>query len=157
MGFRKLFRRHQAKSSKVSPANQAQLPSSQLQSKLLAIPGEIRNQIYRLVIVSDTKIRITSTPIPEPALLKTCQAIRREAIAVYYHENKFVVDCPDLNYSIYQEFNKKFDQHVIPSSVKAITRIFLSNRGSWTCKTNLLEFLKAFHEGRITRRLQVPS
>jgi hypothetical protein len=140
MRFLKLFRRGRSKSTKGPPTKQ-QSPPKQSQSKLLTIPGEIRNQIYRHVIVSDSKIRITNTPIPEPALLKTCSTIRRETIAIYYLENSFDIDCPNWRHSVYQEFYKIYRRHVTAAEQARVDNVFWINTGAWTCKANLLEFL----------------
>ena len=149
MGFLKRFRRARSnKESSESPANQSQ-------SNFFTIPGEIRNHIYRLVLVSNQRIHITSTPTPEPALLKTCRATRREAATIYYLENRFSIDCPNWRYSVYQNFFKKFDQHV-PKSNGRCTKIIWTNTGSWTCKANLMDFLKAFHAGRVKPGFKYP-
>ena len=81
--------------SKISPLSQAHLPPNQPrqpQSKFLELPGEIRNKIYRLVLVSDDNIDITITPTPEPALLNVCRTTLEEATTIYYLENSFTAD-----------------------------------------------------------------
>jgi hypothetical protein len=103
------------------------------------------------VIVSGGKTRITSTPILEPALLKTCSTIRQEAIAIYYLENRFDIDCSNWRHSAYQEFYKIYPRHVTASEQARVDNVFWINTRSWTCKANLLEFLKEFHDGRLKR------
>lgn len=69
-------------------------PLSQQQSPLCTLPGELRNRIYRLVLVQSSVIldvKILSTPT-EPALLATCQRIRKEALNIFYSENTFHFD-----------------------------------------------------------------
>lgn len=59
-------------------------------SPLLALAPELRNKIYRLVLVSDAAIDIGSESSPTPPrLLGTCRQIRHEATSIYYHENTF--------------------------------------------------------------------
>ena len=62
-------------------------------SPLLSLPGEIRNKIYRLVLVSDPDWAITIKPAHmrrQRSLLKTCYQIREEASQIYYGENIFL-------------------------------------------------------------------
>ncbi|KAK5112292.1 hypothetical protein LTR85_011564 [Meristemomyces frigidus] len=64
-------------------------------SQLLALPPELRNIIYRCVLVSDTPINIScEASITPPTLLDTCRRIREEAISIYYHENTFAATAP---------------------------------------------------------------
>lgn len=56
---------------------------------LLNLPGELRNRIYRYVILDDDEIEVTSKGPGEPALLRTCTEIRQESIGLYYCENEF--------------------------------------------------------------------
>ena len=55
----------------------------------MGLPGELRNRIYRLCLVSEDHIIVTTTTFPEPRLLKTCKEIREEASTIYYGENQF--------------------------------------------------------------------
>ncbi|KAK4610364.1 hypothetical protein CLAFUW4_13772 [Fulvia fulva] len=61
-------------------------------SRLLQLPGELRNRIYQYAITGLTEsepIDVTIRGIPEPELLRTCKRIRSEAISIYYCENHF--------------------------------------------------------------------
>jgi hypothetical protein len=60
-------------------------------SPLLELPGELRNRIYRLCLVSEDAepIAVISTSFPEPPLLSTCKEIREEASAIFYGESQF--------------------------------------------------------------------
>lgn len=74
-----------------------------LESPLLLIPGEIRNKIYRHLLVSPSQILLMNTDSgpqayhdegPQllsihPALLGTCSKIYHEAITILYEENSF--------------------------------------------------------------------
>ncbi|KAK4496543.1 hypothetical protein PRZ48_012523 [Zasmidium cellare] len=60
--------------------------------RLLALPGELKNRIYRLVLVQpeDTPIIITSTGYHRGGgLLQTCEQVRREALKIFFYENEF--------------------------------------------------------------------
>lgn len=59
-------------------------------SPLLALAPELRNDIYRHVLVSDAAIDIGSeSSATQPSILQTCRQIREEAESIYYHENIF--------------------------------------------------------------------
>lgn len=62
---------------------------------LLTLPGELKNRIYRLTVVSNGAIAIASTP-PQfwkkpcvatitaiPALMRVCKQLRKEVHAIY--------------------------------------------------------------------------
>ena len=60
-------------------------------SSLGNIPGELRNRIWRNVLISPKGwIDVTGKDTPdEPGLLAVCTQIRAESIAIYYAENSF--------------------------------------------------------------------
>ncbi|KAK5127478.1 hypothetical protein LTR85_006817 [Meristemomyces frigidus] len=55
----------------------------------LGLPGELRNRIYRLALLSDLAIPVTAQHFQEPTLLYACKQIRHEAVSIYYGENEF--------------------------------------------------------------------
>lgn len=65
--------------------------SSSTASPLLSLPPELRNRIYRYVLVTRKKIRIKKvSQLPaEPPLLRTCRLVRQEARAIWHCENVF--------------------------------------------------------------------
>ena len=57
---------------------------------LSKLPAELRNEIYRLVLVDDEPLDIERNAIAErTALLKACRQTREEASEIFYAENKF--------------------------------------------------------------------
>lgn len=58
---------------------------------LLDLPAELRNDIYRLAMVTDTRIELVDNSIRQKhtTLLQTCRQIRAEATAMFYAENRF--------------------------------------------------------------------
>lgn len=57
---------------------------------LLELPAELRNQIYRYALVSNGAIRIRRQEYKShTALLKVCSQIRKEAIKIFFTENRF--------------------------------------------------------------------
>lgn len=59
---------------------------------LLRLPPEIHNGIWTYALRSDNGIIKVNEEedFPEPALLRTCKAIRHEAIGLLYSENEFL-------------------------------------------------------------------
>ena len=67
------------------------------QSLLLTrLPGELRNKIYRLVLVSPKEIELEGDGCKQPALLSVSRQVRRESITIYYNENVFRSVVQDL-------------------------------------------------------------
>ena len=67
----------------------------QQECRLLSLAPEIRNRIYRYVLVEDEDSDIiidSDHALPaHPSLLHTCRQIRHEASEIYFAENVFVV------------------------------------------------------------------
>jgi len=60
-------------------------------SRFLALPAEMRNRIYRALLVADEPIEANCSNIKACiALLRTSKQIRAEATAIFYAENKSV-------------------------------------------------------------------
>lgn len=67
------------------------------QSRLLALPAELRNNIYTFALVNTEPVDIDSS-CNEPGLLLVNRQIRAEARKIYYTSNQFFVviqDCDD--------------------------------------------------------------
>ena len=58
-------------------------------SALLALPGEIRNRIYRLVLVGQEPVDVYDQGVPEPGVLFIRKQIRNEGVRLFYTENQF--------------------------------------------------------------------
>lgn len=88
---------------------------NKLPSKLLSLPAELRNKIYKCCLIADD---IDDTEIPTilrkgvcsvlitkdlklPALLAVCRQIRMEATDIFYRSNKFHVPIHDWDASLY--------------------------------------------------------
>ncbi|KAK4544345.1 hypothetical protein LTR36_004236 [Oleoguttula mirabilis] len=65
------------------------------ESTLLKLPPELRNRIYREVLVCANPIRVATAFAQQqwqaPSLLQTCVQIRGEASGIHYAENTFLV------------------------------------------------------------------
>ena len=62
------------------------------------LPAELRNEIYRLVLVAEDEIEVLPQNIHNrTALLKTCQQTRQEALMLFYASNTFSTTYTYLN------------------------------------------------------------
>lgn len=71
--------------------------------RLLELPAELRNRIYRDVLVSD-HVGIEAHTFSQPAMLKTCCQIRSEATSIYYIESTFYVGADDFDHRLLAAF-----------------------------------------------------
>ncbi|KAK3707357.1 hypothetical protein LTR37_012201 [Vermiconidia calcicola] len=64
--------------------------------RLTILPAELRNVIYRHVLLSEHSIDIAAAR-SKSSLLETCKQIRQEASSMFYSENTFVWQATDGN------------------------------------------------------------
>ncbi|KAF2161602.1 hypothetical protein M409DRAFT_58992 [Zasmidium cellare ATCC 36951] len=125
-------------------------PDSQQSSRLLALPGELKNRIYRLALLQpkDTPILITSTGYDlGGGLLQTSKQIRSEALKIFYYENQFKHTVQRLDVSPAIHFCRTLAKVDLgpPSKqhrVSLLVEVFLTPH--WP---NLLEWLRLTHQG----------
>ncbi|KAM0689619.1 hypothetical protein Q7P36_010490 [Cladosporium allicinum] len=118
---------------------------------LLNIHPEIRNEIYRLVLVSNGVIEVASadTPPMDPPLLRTCSQIRTEARGIFYKENK--VRFTVKNYDI-RKIVAWLDRSAARHDLLANAHLALSVSSDWVfCWYALLNWAYAYREGRCGR------
>jgi hypothetical protein len=118
---------------------------------LLEIHPEIRNEIYRLVLVSKDPIEVaaTDTPPMDPPLLRTCSQIRTEARGIFYKENK--VNFAVLDYDI-RKIVDWLDRSTARHDLFANAQLALSVSSRWVyCWHALLNWAYAYHQGRCGR------
>jgi hypothetical protein len=117
-----------------------------LRANFLTIPGELRNKIYRLALISDGKIVVAKGQFVEPRLLRTCRQIRTEATKIYYLENEWTIDYPNWEYSIAEAFVNHVQ--IVQEFDFAQMKTYWRNSGSYKNRANLLELAKVLHEGK---------
>ena len=117
-----------------------------LPANFLTIPGELRNKIYRIALVSDGKIVVAKGQFVEPLLLRTCRQIRTEATKIYYLENEWTIDYPNWEYAMAEAFIHHVQ--LVPGLDFAKMRSYWRNSGSYTNRANLLELARVLHEGK---------
>lgn len=109
------------------------------------LTGELRNRIYRLVLVEEKKIELSKlNRFSKPGLLSTCKQIRSETVKIFYVENKWEIDCPDGECSLrHNFFERDYLRHGI---ARSDIKTYCSDSGSYYKKNNLLHFIKSSHE-----------
>lgn len=123
--------------------------SSQEPPTLLTMPGELRNRIYRDALVTDLPIHVTRDENwKQPALLATSKQIRRETYRIYYLENHFILETPDMDdITIYA-----FTKHALPyrpdwfCSGGPRYSVLITGQPNWS---NLVRWMQAWYEGRV--------
>ncbi|KAK3653160.1 hypothetical protein LTR56_004696 [Elasticomyces elasticus] len=130
-------------------------------SPLARLPGEMRNRIYRLVLISNSNIRINHTGPSHPPLLLTCRAIRAESFVIYWKENQFVVPIPNYDSDLCIRW------HTWRCYLESTYRLSVDSRGVDCCPddldaalngdswNNLIEWLERYHNQATGR--SIPS
>ena len=113
-------------------------------SRLLALPAELKDEIYRFSLVQGD-IRISSTgPAPkEPGLLSVCREIRCDALQIYYQENDFCFDIAGFDATRHINFCKTDGRKELNKKGSLFT--IDEEPGSWP---NLKKWLQAFYYGQ---------
>lgn len=83
--------------------------------RLLSLPGELRNRIYRYALHSERGIEIDKVrwSIHQPPLLKTCKTIRAEALRLFYMENKISTNIHDWDPIVKYKFQQLMAFHKV--------------------------------------------
>jgi hypothetical protein len=113
--------------------------------RLLSLPGELRNRIYRYALHSERGIEIDKVrwSIHQPPLLKTCKTIRAEALRLFYMENKISTNIHDWDPIVKYKFQQLMAFHnVRPQQLNH----YFTGGPNWK---NLMDWLQAVHQGRI--------
>lgn len=116
----------------------------------LALPGEIRNTIYRFAIVEDEPLLITYKTVPvEPSLLQTCRSIRREAWPIFYYENTYEIETTNRDMEPFITFYKQRGLNGKDFPLRFSKRTsHLQSTGS-SPFTNFLRYIKAWYTEEI--------
>ncbi|KAK4613576.1 hypothetical protein CLAFUW4_08851 [Fulvia fulva] len=114
-------------------------------SKLLALPAELGNAIYRYTLCDDNNITLTRYNYKLPALLHACTRTRKEASATYDIENTFDIDTPGFDPTVMLRFERDAQQLVDLDDITYYTGSDASSGYYWD---NLRRWLKAFLTAR---------
>lgn len=114
-------------------------------ASLLTLPPELRNSIYRYVLVPRGSFMITKDNYMQPPLLRTCRQLRQEASGIYYEENYFKIDCRDFDFTADLGFALHARVAIARGQTVAGRLLVSRTNASWQ---GLLRYLKAINEGR---------
>lgn len=112
----------------------------------------MRFRIYRLVLCLPERVVITDSGYERPDILAVSKAVRKEALSIYYLENKFYSRVCHFDYSHMARFKDSVamleDHGVTPRAVHVSFRV------SWEAPKwdNLLLWLKRHHSQDFTAR-----
>ena len=142
-------------STKAAPntAPSAHVATATNAANFLTIPGELRNKIYRLALISADRILIAKGQFEEPSLLLACRQIRTEATTIYYLENVWRIDCPGWDHTIYQAFFRHVKTVCDLRNLNKVSATWQYS-GSYKIKKKLLSFIKAVRENHDLKRLK---
>lgn len=71
--------------------------SSQDVFPFFRLPGELRNKIYRYVILQNTPILVNSAGYQRSGLMSVSKQARSETVSIFYSENRFRSDVSEYN------------------------------------------------------------
>ena len=114
--------------------------------KLLELPAELRNRIYRFTLCNAAPIQFPRNGLEQPALVRTCKQIRSEAVAMYYIDNVFAMPAVRFDHSTAFAFEKQARPHVRTSSLEY--GILVGDDDTEYSWSELLKWLQAYHEGK---------
>ncbi|KAK5127349.1 hypothetical protein LTR85_006688 [Meristemomyces frigidus] len=125
-------------------AHTAAVTVANKECRLLALPPEMRNRIYRACLVEgDISIHSddAGNDLPtEPAILRTCRQIRDEAESILYQENTFDFTVEDHDASNYVKWCRSAERR------RECKHTFNLNEGS-TNWSNLEKWMVAWWSG----------
>ncbi|KAK5720436.1 hypothetical protein LTR17_014993 [Elasticomyces elasticus] len=97
-------------------------------SPLYRLPAELRNEIFRMALTSDSPIELR--PSNEPALLHTSSQTREETRLVYWAENVFFIMVRGEHYQEIVDRINALDIHKFRAIPKIIVR-YQAQRGRY--------------------------
>ncbi|WPB02075.1 uncharacterized protein RHO25_006709 [Cercospora beticola] len=133
-------------------------------SRLLQLPAELRNRIYRLVLHTageEDRIIVTEFGHERPALLQTCKKIRNEALKIYYYENSFRIDMNSYDSALLARFTRKLRDLGLETHsakpAKEYVECYLRYGDREPNWANLLQWMKFVHSGLVPPRKLTPA
>lgn len=109
---------------------------------ILSLPPELRNIIYRLVLLATENVPL-GPRYKFPKLLQTCQQIRTETLSIFWLENTFVMITRDYNARIPKQLAVS-----LSNSIPSARIDFYAMLCGYTHWPNLYDWLRAYHEGK---------
>ncbi|KAF2168219.1 hypothetical protein M409DRAFT_53518 [Zasmidium cellare ATCC 36951] len=117
-------------------------PRQRVGCRLLKLPGEIRNSIYRFSLVEPEKLDIKPDGPGEPSLLRVCKSIRNEGRSIYYVENRFNLLLNDFNGADFTPFLRQSNRFSRQPAKYDNVIFDMNGHANWD---NLVKWIKADH------------
>jgi hypothetical protein len=110
-------------------------------SPFMDLPGELKNRIYFYALVRKDNVEISAAnwDTHQPALLKTCKQIRREALSIFYNENRVSANIEDWNPEVKNACHDLWAHHKLKWSAQFSH--YFTGKPHWQ---NLIAWLEAF-------------
>ncbi|KAK3626925.1 hypothetical protein LTR56_019552 [Elasticomyces elasticus] len=111
-------------------------------SRLLDMPPELRSHIYRMAIIHNQPIVVSTQGYNIPPLLSVCKQIRHEAESIFYYENTFETELFDYNIELHHKIMRHLkylglQKKKIDASPKSMSRM-----PHWP---NIMHWLELYH------------
>ncbi|KAF7196146.1 hypothetical protein HII31_02547 [Pseudocercospora fuligena] len=132
------------------PPNEDQLQPCHL----LGLPAELRNYIYRLVMLEQDYIDITPRSYARPALLDTCRQTRSEGLKIYYYENKFEIKINDFDSDMHLRFRSHTKEMGLSSNKMSFGSDVQVASPNWR---KLMTWLQRYHAKEIRTYAAKPT
>lgn len=110
-------------------------------SPLESLAAELRNRIYRYVLVSPKEVDVTETQPAQPPLLRVNRKIRTGTLSIFYEENDFSCNLFACEGAKAIPFTKVYKKYVKQDKFRFQFGIY--DYPNWD---NLLLWLKACHD-----------
>lgn len=143
------FKRQRRHSSRPAEAGTVNLPmknfGSNASSRLLALPAELRNEIWQYAVYSDKSLAIVGPTPSQPALTRVCRQIRSEAICYFYTINTFkctIVNYDPVDLKCYRQTADKYGLNIV-----VLTHRLDPNAPRELLRKNLLKWLEGTIKG----------
>ena len=109
------------------------------------MPAEIRNKIYRLVLVKNHFVTTSSTSrSPLPGVVSVCKQLRNETFALCYAENKFSFSINGYDVQPLIPWCRLVKQLGVEEHIRATNHFDIYWKPTWS---ELLNWCKAIHGG----------
>nr|OQO24473.1 hypothetical protein B0A51_07203 [Rachicladosporium sp. CCFEE 5018] len=119
------------------------------ESPLLRLSGELRNVLWRLVVIQEDHVPYTNTGVEEPGLLLVCHATRSEAASIFYLENKILAHVPSYDPTSLVLLKQRFLALDLTTADHSCIELSIGGAADWS---NLQKWLKLIFTNALRRK-----
>ena len=116
-------------------------------SRLLCLPAELRNTIYRYTLLEPLAINIR-VGRQAPPLLQTCRQVRKEAVSIYWTENSVLAIVVDFHHAIPCFLKQVVRRYPADKQAGGDRNYMLTGNPYWN---NLMRWMKRVYSNTATR------